>query len=208
MAPRDDLHAIFDAERQLREAEARLLARRDKGALAKELSEAVDEASGFSDREEALLRLERLADLCAQVPGPEMVDALIRILNDDAHSVRVAAGEALLDVAYERYAEVARAIERVLASDTQGPALLELPFVLAEVGEPSALSLIRRFLQHEQADVVAAGIEALTQLGEPEAVEDLQKLADDERTVHVEDFEQETRSTVGELAREAIDLLS
>ena len=94
-----------------------------------------------------MLRLERLADLCAQVEGPEMADALIAILDDDAPSVRVQAAEALVDVGFERYAEVARAIERALARGEHGPAMQELPWVLCEIAEPSARPLIARFLQ-------------------------------------------------------------
>ncbi|MFW6067158.1 MAG: HEAT repeat domain-containing protein [Myxococcota bacterium] len=206
MSPQDDLHAIFDADRALREAEARLLSR-SRSTLEGLLSQAVQEAARMQDRSEAVMRLERLADLCAQVPGPAMADALLAILNDQAPSVRVAAGEALLDVAYERYAEVARAIERALDAGTRGPAMDELPYILAEVGEPSALPLIRRFLDHPDADVVAAAIEALAQLGEPEALPDLERFVDDERTVTFDEYEEETTSTIGELARDAMDML-
>ncbi|MFW5876542.1 MAG: HEAT repeat domain-containing protein [Myxococcota bacterium] len=207
MPPLDDLHAIFDADRSLREAEARLLDR-DPNQVADVLHRAVGEAIEMTDRAEATMRLERLADLCAQVPGPAMADALLAILDDEAPSVRVAAGEALLDVAYERYAEVARAVERALDAEKHGTAMDELPYILAEVGEPSALPLIRRFLEHPDADVIAAAIEALAQLGDPAAIPALERFADDERTVTFEEFEEETTSTLGELARDAIDLLS
>ncbi|MBW2718938.1 MAG: hypothetical protein JRD94_10415, partial [Deltaproteobacteria bacterium] len=102
------------------------------------------------------MRLERLADLCAQVPGPRMTDALIAILNDAEPRVRVAAGEALRDLGYERYAELARGIERALDRNADGVAMSELPWVLAEIAEPSALALIRRFLDHSSPDVAAA----------------------------------------------------
>lgn len=207
MTPRDDLQTIFDAERNLRQAETRLLGREADG-VASALSAAVDEAIALDDRDEAVLRLERLADLCAQVSGPAMADALLRILNHEAPSVRVAAGEALLDVAYERYAEVARAIERALDATVEGPAMAELPYVLAEVGEPSALPLIRRFLAHPEPDVVAAAIEALAQLGDPDAIADLRPLVEDDRAVSMQLFEEDSRTTVGDLARDAIDLLT
>jgi HEAT repeat protein len=80
----------------------------------------------------------------------------------------------------------------------------ELPWVLAEIAEPSALPLIRRFLAHPSADVVAAAIEALSQLQEPDAVEDLRRFLGDPRVVTIEDFEDETKTTIGELAREAL----
>jgi HEAT repeat protein len=208
MGQSDTLNAIFDAERALRAHEAELLSRKDK-ALAEVLGRAVDQALALDDREEAGLRLFRLADLCAQVGGPLMADALIRILNADDPHARNEAGEALLDFAYDRYAEVARAIERALDQTMAGPAMLELPFLLAEVGEPSALKLIRRFADHPDPDVVAAAIEAFAQLGDPAAIETLEQLTEDDREVTLEDDSDESiTSTIGELAEEAIHSLS
>lgn len=207
MSLRKHLEAVFEAERSLRESEARLLTEGDEAALAGLLAEAVGEAKRLPDREEAVLRLERLADLCAQVPGPRMVDALLAILDDEEPSVRIAAGEALLDVGYERYAEVARAVERALDAGTRGPSMGEIPHILAEIGEPSALPLIRRFLGSDDPELIASAIEALAQLGDPEAVADLEKLVDDDRTVTFEEFEEETAATIGELAQEAIEAL-
>src|SRR5690349_19337299 len=139
MGLRDHLDAIYRADRTIREEESQLLGSGDAATLGDLLGEAVAEARELRDRREAAIRLERLSDLCAQVQGPKMVDALIDILDDDDPGVRVAAGEALLDVGYERYAEVARAIERALEKKRVGPAMCELPWILAEIGEPSAL---------------------------------------------------------------------
>ena len=83
----------------------------------------------------------------------------------------------------------------------------ELPWVLAEIAEPSALPLIRRFLDHPIADVAAAAIEALAQLQDPEAVADLQRFVGDARVVTIEDFEDETKTTLGELAEDALTML-
>lgn len=203
----DELESIFDADRTLRKAEAKLL--RDKSArdLVDLLQEETKQALSMQDRHESIMRLERLADLCAQVPGPEMADTLVAILNDQEPRVRVAAGEALRDVGYERYAEVARAIERAIERGDDGPAMSELPWVLAEIAEPSALPLIRRFLDHPSADVVAAAIEALAQLQEPDAAEDLRRLLGDSRVVIIEDFEEENETTLGELAEDALRIL-
>jgi hypothetical protein len=74
MRPEQLLEAIFRAERDLRDAEARLLDARDKNALANLLARATTDALALNDREEGTLRLSRLADLCAQVPGPQMVE--------------------------------------------------------------------------------------------------------------------------------------
>ncbi len=200
------LEAVLDAERALREAEAALLAEPEPDVVAA-LEAAVMKAKAIEDLDEATLRLERLADLCAQVPGPRMADALIAILDHDEPRVRVAAGEALLDVAYDYYAEVARAIDRALEEGGATRALAELPFLLAEVGEPSAAPLLRRFLAHPDATVVAAAIEAAVELGAPELARTLEDLRGDDREVSDEDFEEETATTLGDLAADALEAL-
>jgi len=203
----DELQRIFDADRALREAESVLLLKKGSPELIALLERETDTALRMDDRQEGTMRLERLADLCAQVPGPRMTDTLIAILNDAEPRVRVAAGEALRDLGYERYAEVARGIERALDRDADGPAMSELPWVLAEVAEPSALSLIRRFLDHSSADVIAAAIEALAQLADPDASPDLERFLGDPRVATIEDFEDETKTTLGELAEDALQML-
>jgi HEAT repeat protein len=207
MSLTDQLRAIFDAERALRQAESQLL-QADHKSLEDLLSQAVAAAKEERDPYEAELRLTRLADLCAQVPGEAMADALLSILDEEQPSVRVQAAEALVDVAYDRYAEVARAIERALARNDDGPAMQELPWVLAEVAEPSAVPLVTRFLNHTNEEIVASAIEALTRLGDPQAVQALKKLINDPRVVTVEEGDEEFTSTVGELASEAIEVLS
>ncbi|MFA9411066.1 MAG: HEAT repeat domain-containing protein [Deltaproteobacteria bacterium] len=203
----DELQRIFDADRVLLKAESALLRKKGSEELITLLEQATEGALQMEDRKEGAMRLERLADLCAQVPGPRMTDALIAILDDGEPRVRVAAGEALRDLGYERYAEVARGIERALDRNADGIAMSELPWVLAEIAEPSALPLIRRFLDHPSAEVVAAAIEALAQLQDPEALADLERFVGDERIVTIEDFEDETKTTLGELAEDALEIL-
>ena len=207
MSLSDELQRIFDADRVLLKAESALLRKKGSEELITLLEQETQGALQMEDRKEGAMRLERLADLCAQVPGPRMTDALIAILDDGEPRVRVAAGEALRDLGYERYAEVARGIERALDRNADGIAMSELPWVLAEIAEPSALPLIRRFLDHPSADVVAAAIEALAQLQDPEALADLERFVGDERIVTIEDFEDETKTTLGELAEDALEML-
>ncbi len=207
MSLSDELHRMFDADRALREAESVLLRKRSSAELVAILERETRKALQMKDRAEAAMRLERLSDLCAQVPGPRMTDALIAILGYREPRVRVAAGEALRDVGYERYAEVARGIERALDAGKDDPAMCELPWILAEIGEPSALPLIRRFLEHPNPDVIAAAIEAAAQLQDPDAIEDLEPFLGDVRQVIIEDFEEETKTTLGELAAEALEML-
>jgi HEAT repeat protein len=203
----DELQRIFDADRVLQKAESALLRKKSSEELIALLERETESALQMEDRKEGIMRLERLADVCAQVPGPRMTDALIAILNDGEPRVRVAAGEALRDLGYERYAELARGIERALDRNAHGVAMSELPWVLAEIAEPSALTLIRRFLDHPSSDVAAAAIEALAQLADPEALPDLERFVGDSRVVLIEDFEDETKTTLGELAEDALEML-
>ena len=206
MSLTDHLDAIFAADRTLRREEAALL-KQDDRSLSELLATAVEQAAALEDDRESGMRLERLADLCAQVPGPDAVDTLIQILDMEEATVRVQAADALVDVAFERYAEVARAVERALDGGRRGPAMQELPWVITEIGEPSARGLIRRFLDFEDADIVASAVEALATLGDPEAVADLEPLLGDRRPVALDDYEGEVSETLGQLVSEAIDAL-
>jgi HEAT repeat protein len=205
-SPEAALAALFDADRACREHEKTFLSA-GAATLRKALAAAVAEAKGLADRREAILRLERLADLCAQVEGPEMVDQLIAILDDEAPSVRVQAAEALVDVGFDRYAEVARGIERAVERGSQITALKELPWVLAEIAEPSARPLLARFLRHRDGEVVASAVEGLAELGDPSAVKDLEPLRDDPRPVELDDEDGEMTATLGDLVVETIAAL-
>jgi hypothetical protein len=205
MALHERLTQIFDAERERRAAEDALLQGSDE-ELAALLSEAVEDALELADPEEAALRLSQLADLCAQVPGPRMADSLLAILGHDDPQVRVEAGEAIVDVAFERFKEIARAVERALDRDEVGYAMQELPFVLTEVRDPDPIPLVARFLKHPDPDVVAAAIESIAAYGDPTAAEHLEALVDDPREANLEDLEGGA-APIGELAKAAIEEL-
>ncbi|MDB4985717.1 MAG: hypothetical protein JWN04_895 [Myxococcaceae bacterium] len=207
MSAKQLLEALFDADRKLREAESTLLDRAEGEELARAIERAAEQAFSSSDTDEATARLTRLADLCAQAQGPRTADTLLRILNHPAPEVRVAAGEALRDFAYDRYAEVARAIERAISTGLVGPALQEVPWILAEIGEPSAVPLIARCLTHPDVEVVASAIEALAELGEESTAALLAPYTKDARVVQLEEGEAGYTTTIGELASEAISEL-
>jgi hypothetical protein len=207
MSAKQLLDALFDADRRAREAEALLFAESAEDELGKALERAVEQALGLGDAHEAQGRLIRLSDLCAQVQGPSMASSLLRILNYESPEVRMAAGEALRDFAYDRYAEVARAIERALDDELVGPALAEVPWILAEIGEPSALPLIARCLSHRDVEVVASAIEALAELGDPEAIPALTPLTRDKRVVELSEGDGSYSTTIAELASEAVSEL-
>lgn len=203
MSLSEHLTAIFDADRRARDAEAALLAEGRPEELADLLEEATREALSLQDEDEAELRLVRLADLCAQVPGPKMADALIAILDHPSPRVRVEAGEALRDVAYERFKEVALAVERALARQHGGLSMQELPFVLTEVRDPDPVPLIAKFLRHPDGNVVGAAIEALADLGDPSAAPHIAALVGDPRQAVLEELD-DAPVSIGELAVEAL----
>jgi hypothetical protein len=101
---------------------------------------------------------------------------------------------------------VERALERLPVGS---PALLELPYLLAEVGEPGVRKLLGKFLLHRDPEAVSAAIEAIVDMGDVGAAVLLDPLVSDTRTVSLEDEEGETGTvTLGELAREAKKLLA
>lgn len=207
MEAKEHLEAVFRADRALRDAEQKLFGIRDQDQVVAVLVDAVKQARKLGDRREAVLRLKRLADLLAQVQTPETVDALIDVLDDEDDQVRIAAGESLVEVGYDRFAEVARSVERALATRRPGPALAELPWVLAEIGDEGVPSLLARFLLLDDANAVAAAIEALAEIGDPRAIKDLEKLRNDRREVDLEEGDALT-ATIGDLAEDAIAELS
>lgn len=203
---RKSLDSLFSAERSLRDAEEAFFSSAEPDALAKSLADATKDALALAPGDERSIRLYRLAILASELPGPEPIDALLSILDEDDLSARAEAGEGLLELAYDRFKEVALAIEARLDRLHDGPSMEELPFVLTEVFDPDPVPLVSRFLSHPRADVVASAIEALATYGDPAAIAKLRPLTGDKRTVVVADLESE--ATIGELAHEAIAALS
>jgi HEAT repeat protein len=203
---RASLESLFAAERALRQAEDAFFSSGEAAALSTELARATKEALSLEPGEERSVRVYRLATLASELPGPEPIDVLLSILDDDDLAARAEAGEGLLEIAYERFKDVAAAIEARLDRKHDGASMEELPFVLTEVFDPDPVPLVTRFLAHPRADVVAAAIEALATYGDPAAVAKLRPLGNDARTVVVADLEGE--ATIGELAREAVAALS
>jgi HEAT repeat protein len=203
------LSELFDAERNVRRLHDEL-STLPTNQLLDTLSGALSAALREPSEEEASLRLTRIAALLGEHEGPRVVDALIDVLSSDHPEARRAAGEELEGLAYERFKEVAGGVERALKRLPAGsPALPELPYILAEIPEPGVLRLLGQFLAHADPDAVAAGIEAIAELGDPEAIKLLEPLRHDERTVELADDggDATSEASIGELAGEAIELL-
>jgi len=205
---KENLTALFDAERKARTLHAGLLDQ-PREALVKELRDATRAALPNADDEESSLRLSRMAVLLGDLDGGEVVDLLVDILGSESPEARVQAGEALEGLAFDRFKEVALGIERAVDRLPKGsPALTELPFLLAEVGEPGCVKLLGRFLKHADAEAVAAAIEALAELGDPAAIPLLAPLEKDPRQVQLEEEDGEgERVGLGDLAFEAREIL-
>lgn len=201
--PKKLLRSLFDADRALREAERELLLSASPEKLADVFAAAAKDALASDDAERQELELVRLADLAAQVEGPVAVQILLDILDHEDPAVRAEAGEALLDVAFERFKEVARAIEQALSSKREGLAMEELPYILAEIHDPDPMPLLARFLSHPSAEVVAASIEACVDRADPAAVSKIEKLLNDTREVTVPELDDE-KVTIADLAADAL----
>lgn len=204
------LNALFDAERTVRSLHEDLAGQPEAPLLAA-LTDAIAAALRESDDDEAALRLVRISALLGEFDGPVVVDALIDILGSNHIEARNHAGEQLEGLAFDRFKDVARGVERALKRLPVGsPALSELPYILAEIPEPGVVKLLGQFLRLADADAVVAGIEALVQVGDPSAARLIQPLTSDARTVelHEDGAEGSTELTIGELAEEAIEILS
>lgn len=198
----DYLETMFRADAEAAAAQDRFFADGSDPERVGALRAAI-EAAADAPPTAARTRLMRVADLCAQVPGPDMADTLVELADHADILVRDAAGRALVEAGFERYAEIARAIDRALDAERRGPAMEILPLVVAEIGEPSAVGILRRFLAHPDADVVASAIEGFAELGDPDGIPYVEELVDDDRKVSLDDTE-ETTTSLGELAEQTI----
>jgi len=212
-SPTEDLPRLIEdlyaAERGVRGLHARIGALKPADQIAA-LATATADALKVEDEDESSVRLVRLASLLGELEGPKAADLLIDILGTDSLEARRAAGEALEDVAFDRFKELALAVERALERLPHGHAALsELPFLLSEVPEPGVRRLLGRFLAHKDPEAVAATIEAIVDHGDVAAADLLLPLEKDTRHVDMEDDGgDEGRVTIGELATEARSLLA
>ena len=200
---------LFEAERRVRNLHDEI-SDGDPADVLAAIERAVAAALKESSEEESSLRLERLALLLGELEGPRPVDLLIDIVASDLSQARNAAGEMLEGLAFDRFKEVAKGIERALKRLPAGsPALPELPYVIADIPEPGVVKLLEQFLKHEDADAVAAAIEVGVEIGDPAFAKHLTPLKSDTRTVEMSDDSGEPAEvTIGERAADALDILS
>jgi len=197
---------LFDAEREARTLHD-ALASRGRDVMMDAIVEAMAQTRDADDLE-ATVRLVCLARLLGEFDGAQVADALIDVLGSDYAEARSEAGEQLQGLAYDRFKEVALAVERALeAADESSNALVELPYILAEIPEGGVVKLIGKFLHHADGDVVAAAVEALVEVGDPAAIPALNALRGDERISSLGEQDEDSEVQVGELVAEAVELL-
>ena len=203
------LSALFDSERKTRQLHDKVAAAADgrREEVLKAITAAIAEADA-QEHDECAMRLTCVARVLGELDGAEVADALIDILNNEQPEARHEAGEQLKGLAFDRFKEVALAVERAVERLPKGaPALLELPYLIIEIPEPGVVRLLERFLKHQDADAVAAAIESLVELGDAGAAKLIEPLAADPRTTQVDDGDEDAMLTIGELASEALTLL-
>lgn len=209
MKPTPDLlREIFDADRALRRAQQDFFSEGSDDGRLDAIERAMNDVwDGGDNLEESASRLMRVGSLLGEIGGARACRLLLRLLDHDEPEVRLPAGEALQELAYSRYAEVARAVEKLVDEGKAVTALSEIPYILAEIGEPGGIKLCQRLLKHASGEVVASAIEALANFGDASVVKDLEKLRNDRRTVSMEDDPEAGEVTVGDLAAEALEHL-
>lgn len=198
------------AEEEVRRLQDELIeaAEGSRPALIAGLREAVTVGLGSGEGPEAAAELVPLAEILGELDGPEVCDLLIDLLGSEEPEVRFTAGRALQDLAFDRFKEVAEATERAIKRlPVNNQALRELPYVVAEVGEPGVPKILRGYLASPDAEVVSAAIEALAALGDPAAIPELRKLGRDARTVQIDDDESDAQASIGTLSQEAIAMI-
>lgn len=210
MSQADDLlRSVLDADRALRRARDGFLAQKDSRAMTDALAKAVDRAFGDGDADEAAAALVRMSDMLVDIANADAAKLLVKILEHEEPGVRVAAGESLMELLYDRYAEVARILEAEVDRGGNPVALAEVPFILAEVGEPGGVKIVAKLLKHADPDVVGAAVEGLATMGDPSVIKALEPLKNDKRKVSTEDADDEAAGevTIGDLVGEALEHL-
>lgn len=205
------LQKLFDAEKAFRRARENVFADMSDDVLLKGISKEIDRAMAQPLSEDAGFRLMLCAELLESIPSRESARLQLVILGHDDPGIRVSAGESLVNMLEDAWRDSSSACEAAIKEGTNLNALRELPFVLAESGEPAAGGLIAKLLTHKDADIVASAIEALVEIGDPTHRAEIEKLATDTRelsAIESEDGEAPQDSgTVGELAAEAAKIL-
>ena len=149
----------------------------------------------------------RVAEMLVSLETKGAVCFLGAGLGHANEDVRLLCGDAFLHVASEGLDKVKPVIDEAL--EKGGLIAEELPFLLIDTDLPETTDILIKFLDQKNPEVVASAIEALAELGDPDAIPALSKLSKDARTVTAEaDGSEKAKWTIGQLSKEAIEMLS
>ena len=151
------------------------------------------------------ITLVRTAEMLVGVMTEKSVATLAAGLGSENATVRMLCGDALMHIAEEDLELLKPAVDDVLKQG--GTAAEEMPFVLLEVDDPEIPKILEAFLKSSEGEVVAAAIEALIELGDPDCEPAIKALVDDKREVTLDEGVEDETTTIGRLAQDALAML-
>jgi len=203
------LKIIVEKDREAEILQEELLSRprAEVMSVTNELFESEIKAAGPNDALSP--ELLRTLNLLSFLGGADAMESLMKGLNHANPEIRLAAGEALLDLAVEDFEVLRPAVEKVLkAEESWALALEEIPYLLSEIDEPGVLDLLHTFLKIKDPMPVVAAIEVLTEIGNVTSKAEIRRLAKDPREVWIEGNEEaEEKVALGQIACEALEIM-
>ena len=149
----------------------------------------------------------RAAEMLVGLGGKKVSKLLGEGLDHDNIDIRMLSGDALTHLGEDGLDNIMLAAEGVLERDGVGAE--EMPFILAELDYEDAPEILARFLHATNPNVVAAALEALVEVGDERSTAEIEALVNDPREVEMaEAAEGESTTTIGQLAKEALEMLS
>lgn len=200
------LQQLFDAEQVRADRERELFEGSDDAVLATLFSASVTKVLAEPATPSQALKLMRLADLLMGLEAQPVARPLVAMLDHAEDSVRLAAGEALVDVAFDQFKDIAKVVEEFLEKGHDGLSMEELPWVFVEVFDPDPMPLVAKFLQHPKPDVVASALGVLVEREDADHGAAIRALIGDKRDVTLEDLDDQ-KVSLGDLAKDALEAL-
>lgn len=164
------------------------------------------QVKGIDSEADVPVTLVRTAELLVNVMTEKAVTTLAGGLGSENPTVRMLCGDALMHVAEDDLELLKPAIDDILKKG--GTAAEEMPFVLLEVDDPEIPRILEKFLKSSEGEVVAAAIEALIEIGDPECEGPLKALLNDSREVTLDEGSDDETTTIGQLAKDALAMLA
>lgn len=209
MDVRESVEQIFELDEKINALKL-AFEQSDPTERASVLFELFNDATGeLGDDDPVSLKLIRIVELLSTLEGDKPAQILSSGFDHENEEIRELCAEALAHLAIDGVDQILPAVEEAL--DTGGNRAEEILGILAEIEDPETLSIIERFLELDDADLVALAIETLAEVGDSGSLSALKRLVEDERTVTLDDTDSTTTEdecTVGQLAQDAIDLIT